>query len=71
MAAFFNDYKIHKKLAILLGSFILVTFFYGLLVSVWRFEFTVSLPASLHGRLGLIVIVLAALQLIPSLVIKK
>ena len=66
-----NLLRIHRKLAILLGFFVLVTFFYGLWVSMWRFGFTVSLPASLHGRLGLIIIILAALQVIPSLVIKK
>ena len=67
----FGVFKAHRRLAILLGSFVLVTFLYGFWVTTWRYEFRISLPTSLHGRLGLAILVLAALQLIPSLVIKR
>lgn len=66
-----NLLKIHRKLAILFGSLALVTFFYGMWITTWRFTSSVSLPASFHGSLGLIILILTALQLIPSLIIKK
>jgi len=66
-----NIVKVHKRASILLGIFVLETFRYGLWFSSWRYEFKISLPESFHGQLGLTILVLAALQLIPSLIVKS
>ncbi len=65
-----NLLKVHRRLAVLLGFLVLETFRYGLYITLWRYEFKISLPTTLHGTLGLVIVSMTALQLIPSVVVK-
>lgn len=66
-----NLLKIHRRIAISFGLFIVGTFLYGLWITSWRHGVRILLPASFHGRLGLGIVVTAMLQVIPSVVVKK
>jgi hypothetical protein len=66
-----NLLKIHKRLAILFGSLLIIMFPYGLWVAEWHSGFKMYFPTSLHGLLGFAIAILAILQVLPSLLIKK
>jgi hypothetical protein len=66
-----NLLKIHKRLAILLGSLLIVMFPYGLWVTTWHFGFRMYFPKSFHGLLGFSIFILAIAQVLPSLLTKK
>ena len=66
-----NLLKIHKRLAILFGSLLIVMFPYGLWVTTWHFSFKMYFPTSLHGLLGFTIAILAILQVLPSLLTKR
>lgn len=57
-------FKLHKKRGMLLGSILLGTFFYGLWIKLAHNE---PVLRSVHGWLGLIILLLVAQQIIPSL----
>lgn len=62
-----NVFRRHKRSGIYLGSLILGSFVYGLWM---RLQHGDPLLSSVHGRLGLIVLLIMILQLVPSLVLK-
>ncbi len=62
-----NLFPLHKKLGIYFSAFILGTFLYGLLIKIQHEE---QVLTSVHGRLGLILLLIVILQLIPSLAVK-
>jgi len=64
----FYSFKIHKTASILFSLFMVGTFFYGLLVTS---EHETHLLLSVHGWLGLLIVIFALLQVIPSVFIKK
>lgn len=66
-----NLLKIHKRLAILLGSLLIIMFPYGLWVTTWHFSLKMYFPTSFHGLLGFAIAILAILQVLPSLLTKK
>ncbi len=63
-----NIFKLHKKYGIYFGSFILGSFIYGLWIRLQHGE---SILLSVHGRLGLVILLIVALQVIPSLTLKN
>ena len=63
-----NVFKFHKRSAIYFGALILGSFIYGLLIRLQHGE---SILSSVHGKLGLIILLIVVLQIIPSLVLKK
>jgi len=63
-----NIFKFHKKGGIYFGAFILGLFIYGLSMRLYHGE---AILSSVHGKLGLIILFIVALQLIPSLILKN
>jgi len=63
-----NLFKFHKRSGIYFGSFILGSFIYGLWIRLQHGE---SILSSVHGKLGLIILLIVILQLVPSLVLKN
>jgi hypothetical protein len=63
-----NIFKLHKKYGIYFGAFILGSFIYGLWIGLQHGE---SVLLSVHGRLGLVILLIAALQVIPGLTLKN
>lgn len=62
-----NLFTLHKKVAIYFSTILLGTFLYGLLVKMQLGE---PVLISVHGRLGLILLLIVIFQLIPSLTVK-
>jgi len=63
-----NIFDLHKRGGIYLGAFILGLFIYGLWLRLQHGE---PILLSIHGKLGLIIVVIALLQVIPSLLLKN
>lgn len=63
-----NSFKLHKKYGIYFGAFILGSFIYGLWIRLQHGE---SILLSVHGKLGLVILLIAILQVIPSLILKN
>jgi hypothetical protein len=63
-----NIFKLHKKYGIYFGAFILGSFIYGLWIRLQHGE---SILLSVHGRLGLVILLIVALQVIPGLTLKN
>ncbi|AKB28849.1 hypothetical protein MSSIT_2130 [Methanosarcina siciliae T4/M] len=63
-----NIFKLHKRDGIYFGTFMLGSFIYGLLIKLQHGE---SILSSVHGKLGLILILIIVLQIIPGLVLKN
>ena len=63
-----NIFRLHKRSGIYFGAFILGLFIYGLLM---RLQHGKPILLSVHGKLGLILILIVGLQIIPSLVLKN
>ena len=63
-----NVFKLHKRSGIYFGALILGSFIYGLWIRLQHGE---SIISSIHGKLGLIILIIVILQLIPSLVLKN
>lgn len=61
-------FRFHKRNGIYFGAFILGSFIYGLLIKLQQGE---SILSSVHGKLGLIIILIVILQVIPSLILKN
>ena len=62
-----NIIGLHKRIGIYLGSFILGSFIYG----IWMMlQHRVPILSSVHGRVGLIILLIMILQILPSLVLK-
>lgn len=61
-----NLFLLHKKMGIFFGAFILGTFLYGLWINIQHGE---TVLTSVHGRLGLILILIVIFQLVPSLML--
>jgi hypothetical protein len=63
-----NIFKLHRKYGIYFGAFILGSFIYGLWMRLQHVE---SILSSVHGKLGLIILLFVTLQIIPSLILKN
>ena len=63
-----NVFKLHKKVGIYFGALILGSFIYGLWIRLQHGE---SILSSVHGKLGLIILLTVVLQIFPSLVFKN
>jgi hypothetical protein len=63
-----NPFKLHGRAGLFLFSFLLSTFLYGLWIRLLHDE---PLLRSVHGWLGLIIVIIAALQVLPSLMAKE
>ena len=63
-----NIFKLHKKGGIYFGAFILGLFIYGLWIRLQHGE---SILSSVHGKLGLIILLIMIVQLFLSLVFKN
>lgn len=63
-----NNFKLHKKGGIYFGAFILGLFIYGLWIRLQHGE---SILSSVHGKLGLIILLIMIVQLFLSLVFKN
>jgi hypothetical protein len=63
-----NVFKLHKRGGTYFGALILGSFIYGLWIRLQHGE---SIISSIHGKLGLIILIIVILQLIPSLVLKN
>ncbi|WP_156161080.1 MULTISPECIES: hypothetical protein [unclassified Methanosarcina] len=63
-----NIFRLHRRSGIYFGAFILGSFTYGLLMSLQHGE---PILVSIHGKLGLIIVLIVILQVIPSLVLKN
>ena len=63
-----NIFKLHKKGGIYFGAFILGLFIYGLWIRLQHGE---SILSSVHGKLGLIILLIVIVQLFLSLVLKN
>lgn len=63
-----NIFNSHRRGGIYFGAFILGSFIYGLWIKLQHGEFII---ASIHGKLGLIILIIVVLQVIPSLVLKN
>jgi hypothetical protein len=63
-----NIFRLHRRSGIYFGAFILGSFIYGLLMRLQHGE---SVLSSIHGKLGLIIVLIVILQVIPSLVLKN
>jgi hypothetical protein len=62
-----NPFTLHGRAGLFLFSLLLGTFFYG----IWtRLQHDESLLRSVHGWLGLIIVIMASLQVLPSVMIK-
>ena len=63
-----NIFKLHKRGGIYFGAFILGSFIYGLWIRLQHGE---SILSSVHGKLGLVILLIVALQILPSLILKN
>ena len=63
-----NIFKLHKRGGIYFGTFILGSFIYGLWIKLQHGE---SILSSVHGKLGLVILLIVALQVLPSLILKN
>ena len=63
-----NVFKFHKSVGIYFGALILGSFIYGLWIRLQHGE---SILSSVHGKLGLIILLTVVLQIFPSLVFKN
>lgn len=63
-----NIFRLHRRSGVYFGAFILGSFIYGLLMRLQHGE---SILLSIHGKLGLIIVLIVILQVIPSLVLKN
>jgi len=63
-----NIFRLHRRSGIYFGAFILGSLIYGLLMKLQHGEPVLS---SIHGKLGLIIVLITILQVIPSLVLKN
>jgi hypothetical protein len=63
-----NIFNIHRRGGIYFGAFILGSFIYGLWIKLQQGD---PIIASIHGKLGLIILFIVVLQVIPSLVLKN
>ena len=63
-----NVFKLHKRVGIYFGALILGSFIYGLWIRLQHGE---SILSSVHGKLGLIILLTVVLQIFPSLVFKN
>ena len=63
-----NVFKLHKRGGVYFGAFIIGSFIYGLWIRLQQGEYIMS---SIHGKLGLIILLIVILQLILSLVLKN
>lgn len=63
-----NIFKLHKRGGIYFGAFILGSFIYGLWIRLQHGE---SILSSVHGKLGLIILLIVVLQILPSLILKN
>ncbi len=63
-----NPFMLHGRAGIFLFALLLGTFFYGLWIRILHDE---PLLRSIHGWLGLIIVIMAALQVLPSLTAKE
>ena len=62
-----NHFQLHKKAAIYFGALIFGTLLYGLLLKIHHEE---PVLTSIHGKLGILILLIVISQIIPSLVIK-
>ena len=62
-----NIFPLHKKAAIYYGTFILGTFLYGLLIEIKHEE---PVLTSIHGRLGILLLLIVFFQIVPSVAAK-
>lgn len=63
-----NIFRLHKRGGIYFGAFIIGSFIYGLWIRLQHGE---SILSSVHGKLGLLILLIVALQLFLSLVLKN
>lgn len=63
-----NIFRLHRRSGVYFGAFILGSFIYGLLMRLQHGE---SILLSIHGKLGLIIVLIVIMQVIPSLVLKN
>ncbi|MDQ1253490.1 MAG: hypothetical protein QG646_2657 [Euryarchaeota archaeon] len=63
-----NVFRLHKRSGIYFGTFILGSFIYGLWIKLQHGE---SILSSVHGKLGLVILLIVFLQLFLSLVLKN
>ncbi len=63
-----NIFKLHKRSGIYFGAFILGLFSYGLSMRLHHGE---AILSSVHGKLGLIILLIVIIQVIPSLILKN
>jgi hypothetical protein len=63
-----NVFRLHKRGGIYFGAFILGSFIYGLWIKLQHEE---SILSSVHGKLGLVILLIVFLQLFLSLVFKN
>lgn len=63
-----NVFKLHKRGGIYFGAFIIGSFIYG---SWIRLQQGKHIMSPIHGKLGLIILLIVIFQLIPSLVLKN
>ncbi len=62
-----NVFRLHKDVSVLFSLFMIGTFFFGLWVTYSHGE---ELLSSVHGWLGLAIVILASLQVLPSFTFK-
>ena len=63
-----NIFRLHKRFGIYFGAFILGSFIYGLWIRLQHGE---SILSSVHGKLGVLILLIAILQVIPGLILKN
>lgn len=63
-----NIFKLHKRSGIYFGALILGSFIYGLYI---RLQHEESILSSVHGKLGLAILLIVTLQVLPSLILKN
>ena len=63
-----NVFRLHRSLSVLFSVFMFFSFFYGLWVTWQHGE---ALLSSIHGWLGLVIVILSVLQVVPCLVPKR
>lgn len=63
-----NIFKLHKRGGIYFGAFIIGSFIYGLWIKLQHGE---SILSSVHGKLGLLILLIVVFQLLLSLVLKN
>ena len=66
-----NLFKRHKRIGIYYGFFMLLALFYGFWSTSWHHPLVMSLLTSVHSWLALTIVALAALQIVPSLLVKR